>query len=86
MGKALEKICDLRDMKNELDSEVVSYVQSALDDLVRSTVPLPKDSFASDYRSKYVDYTVVLYLANGIINSELHGIKPARDELRLYRS
>jgi len=83
MVSAFEKLCDLRDMEHDPHNEVISNVQSAIEDIVQSTVPLPKDSYASDYRSKYVDYTVIYYLASNIINSEIHDIKPAKDELKI---
>ncbi len=83
MGKAFEKLCDLRDTMHDPHNEIISNVQSALEDIVQSTVPLPKDTFASDYRSKYVDYTVIHYLASNIINSEARGVTPAKEELKI---
>ncbi len=83
MGAAFEKLHDLRDMECDPHNEVISNVQSAIGDMVQSTAPLPKESYASDYRSKYVDYTVIHYLASNIINSELRNVKPAKDELEI---
>ena len=83
MATAFDKLLELRNMKQNPHNEVISNVQSAIEDMIQSTVPLPKDAYASDYRSKYVDYTVIHYLASNIINSELRDIKPAKDELKI---
>ena len=80
IGVALEKLHDLRDMEHYPHNEVISNVQSAIEDIVQSTAPQPKDAYASDYQSKYVDYTVIHYLANSIINSDLCNVQPAKDD------
>ena len=75
MGKALDLLYDLRDCPSAPHNETVSNVQHALDSLIHHIVPLPKDSFASDYLSKCVDYKVIALFASAIIEAEESGIK-----------
>jgi len=71
MNEAFGKLHDLRDMKiPDTDNINISNIQSSLDLLIDCTVPMPKESFASDYRSRYVDYLVIESLSSAIINSE----------------
>ena len=73
MGEAFGRLYDVRDQDADPHNENISNVQSTLDIVIHSTGPLSKDSFASDYRSKYVDYCALANFASAIIESELKG-------------
>ena len=64
----IERLCD-----QDLDphNEVIAGTLTALYEVRQNTVPMPKESFASDYFSRYVDYLTIYSLANAIIRAEV---------------
>lgn len=70
MAISFGDIEDLSKRKFDIHNENINHVQSALDTLIQTTVPLPKESFASDYRAKRVEYEIILLLSNCIIEHE----------------
>lgn len=83
MTETFEKLTLLRDADHDPHNESISNVQSALEYVILNTVPLPKNSFASDYLSKYVDYTVLHYLASSIIKSQAKNDFLELEELKI---
>ena len=67
MSAAFEKLFELRDFKADTDNQVIDCAQMSIDRVIQSTVPLPKDAYASDYRSKRVCYEVIYKLGSRII-------------------
>lgn len=83
MSNVFGRLHELRDKRTEPHNENISNVQSAIDLLIQCTVPMPKESFASDYRSRRVDYLVIENLASSIITSEVTGNKVSVPEVKL---
>lgn len=67
MSEAFEKLFELRDFKADTDNQVINSAQMSIDRVIQSTVPLPKDAFASDYRSMRVCYEVIYKFGSRII-------------------
>lgn len=83
MARAFDRLKELLETEYDPHNQILTNVLEALSLVVQLPVPMEKDAFASDYRSKYTDYTVIYYLSKSIIDSELQGGKPAKDALKI---
>ncbi len=86
MSEAFGRLYDIRDQKLDPHNENINNVQSALDIVILCTVPLPKDSFALDYRSKYIDYCALYILSSAIIEAEDNGVSVQVQKLVVERA
>lgn len=73
MKTAFDNLYELRDKKFETSRDSINDVKGLLDSVISYSVPMPKDSFASDYRSRFVDYRAIGILAVAMLNSESTG-------------